>query len=102
MNWLQAGRGFQTANLLGACAFIVHGAFHGAWPSVATNIAWFLISAVALFRLRAAGHAPKPVVDSPRIQFPGVCDTTGPLSVVEAQTNYVHNDDAPNAASVTD
>ena len=57
MGWLKAGRRFQAANLLGACAFIVNGAFHEAWPSVVTNIAWFLISAVALLRLRLAPPA---------------------------------------------
>ena len=49
--WLKAGRRFQAANLVGACAFVINGAFHEAWPSVATNIAWFLISAVALHRM---------------------------------------------------
>jgi hypothetical protein len=35
--WLKAGRAFQTANLLGACAFVINGSFHQAWPSVATS-----------------------------------------------------------------
>src|SRR5690349_15826569 len=72
MGWLKAGRAFQTANLLGACAFIINGAFHEAWPSVVTNIAWFLISAVALFRLRQVR------------QMPGAPDPTGPLPIVNA------------------
>jgi hypothetical protein len=50
MGWLRPTRRFQAANLLGSIAFIVNGAFHGAWPSVVTNIAWGLISIVALFR----------------------------------------------------
>ena len=29
MGWLKAGKGFQTANLLGAVAFIINGTFHG-------------------------------------------------------------------------
>ncbi|MBT2514667.1 YgjV family protein [Arthrobacter sp. ISL-30] len=78
MGWLKAGRRFQTANLLGACAFIVNGAFHGAWPSVVTNVAWFLISAVALFRMRSASPPPVAAVDERQVQFPGVPDTTGP------------------------
>lgn len=86
MNWLKAGRGFQTANLLGACAFMINGSFHQAWPSVATNAAWFLISAVALFRLRTANQAPVPVADQYQIQFPGVCDSTGQQPVVEVDT----------------
>lgn len=78
MGWLKPGRRFQTANLLGACAFIVNGAFHGAWPSVVTNVAWFLISAMALFRMRSASPPPVTAVDEPQVQFPGIPDTTGP------------------------
>ena len=90
MGWLKAGKGFQTANLLGAVAFIINGTVHGAWPSVVTNVAWFLISAIALFRMRAA--APQPVVpaEEPQVQFPGVPDTTGQLAVVEVLTGSVH------------
>ncbi|MDQ0145793.1 MULTISPECIES: CBU_0592 family membrane protein [Pseudarthrobacter] len=54
MGWVKAGRAFQSANLLGAAAFILNGAFHEAWPSVATNAAWLLISAVSLLRMRGA------------------------------------------------
>lgn len=50
MGWLRPGRRFQTANLVGACAFIVNGAYHGAWASAATNIVWFLISIISLIR----------------------------------------------------
>jgi hypothetical protein len=85
MGWMKAGRGFQAANLLGACAFIVNGAVHEAWPSVVTNIAWFLISAVALFRMRAAKRQPVPAAEAPQVQFPGVPDTTGQLAVVEVR-----------------
>ncbi|VXB22156.1 conserved hypothetical protein [Arthrobacter sp. 9AX] len=86
MGWLKAGKGFQAANLFGAVAFIINGTVHGAWPSVVTNVAWFLISAIALFRMRAA--APQPVVpaEEPQVQFPGVPDTTGQLAVVEVLT----------------
>jgi hypothetical protein len=62
MGWWKAGRGFQTANLLGAIAFIINGAFHEAWPSVATNVAWFLISVTALFRMRSASRSPAQAV----------------------------------------
>ena len=86
MNWVKAGRGFQAANLLGACAFIVNGAFHEAWPSVATNVAWFLISAIALLRMRSTRQQPAPAVDAAHVQFPGVPDTTGQLAVVEVLT----------------
>ncbi|MGO4147119.1 hypothetical protein AB4Y77_18705 [Paenarthrobacter sp. YAF11_1] len=60
MGWLQAGTTFQTVNLFGSCAFIVNGSLHGAWPSVVTNVAWFLISAVALLRMRAKERAERP------------------------------------------
>ena len=85
MGWLKAGRGFQTANLLGSCAFIINGAFHEAWPSVVTNIAWFLISAVALIRMRSGDETPVTPADAPQVQFPGVPDTTGQLAIVEAR-----------------
>ena len=51
MGWLRPTRRFQVANLIGSCAFIINGAFHGAWPSVVTNIAWGLISVIALLRM---------------------------------------------------
>ena len=92
MGWLRAGMGFQVANLLGACAFILNGAFHEAWPSVATNIAWFLISGVALLRMRSASRAAVVAEDTPQVQFPGVPDTTGQLAVVEVLTGSVHGE----------
>jgi hypothetical protein len=82
MNWLKAGKGFQIANLLGSCAFIVNGAFHEAWPSVVTNIAWFLISAVALFRMRSGDEAPA-AEEAPHVQFPGVPET-GQMAIIDA------------------
>jgi hypothetical protein len=90
MGWLKAGKRFQTANLIGACAFIVNGAVHEAWPSVVTNIAWFLISAVALMRMRSASQTPVAVAEAP--QFPGLPDTTGQLAVVEVLASAVHGD----------
>jgi hypothetical protein len=92
MGWLKAGRRFQTANLIGACAFIVNGAVHEAWPSVVTNIAWFLISGIALLRMRSAGEAVVTTVEETQVQFPGVPDTTGQIAVVEAITAAVHGD----------
>ena len=75
MGWLQAGTTFQTVNLFGSCAFIVNGTLHGAWPSVVTNVAWFLISAVALLRMRAraGGAAGADCAD-------GAPGSRGPLS----------------------
>lgn len=88
MGWLKAGKGFQTANLFGSVAFIINGSVHGAWPSVVTNVAWFLISAIALVRMRAAAPAVVPV-DEPQVQYPGVPDTTGQMAVVEVLTNSI-------------
>ena len=86
MGWLKAGKGFQTANLFGSVAFIINGTLHGAWPSVVTNIAWFLISAVALVRMRSEEAAAEPV-EAAHVQYPGVPDSTGQLAVVEAFTD---------------
>jgi len=82
MGWVKAGRAFQGANLLGAAAFILNGAFHEAWPSVATNAAWLLISAVSLLRLRGA-RGTEAGAEAPAIHLPGVPDTTGQLAVVD-------------------
>ncbi|MEV4989004.1 CBU_0592 family membrane protein [Pseudarthrobacter sp. LMD1-1-1.1] len=86
MGWLKAGKGFQTANLFGSVAFIINGTLHGAWPSVVTNVAWFLISAVALVRMRSEEAAAEPV-EAAHVQYPGVPDSTGQLAVVEAFTD---------------
>lgn len=85
MGWLKTGRAFQTSNFLGSCAFVINGAFHGAWPSVVTNVVWFLISAVALLRLRAAQEPSAAAIDLPPGQLPGVPDTTGQLAIVATQ-----------------
>jgi hypothetical protein len=99
MGWLKTGRGFQTANLLGAIAFIINGAFHEAWPSVVTNVAWFLISAIALIRMRSTSQPPLAPLEDPQVQFPGVPDTTGQLAVVEVLTGSVHGEaDGPRLA----
>jgi hypothetical protein len=92
MGWLKAGKGFQTANLFGAVAFILNGTVHGAWPSVVTNVAWFLISAIALFRMRLGSPQPVVSAEGPQVQFPGVPDTTGQLAVVDILTGAVHDE----------
>jgi hypothetical protein len=97
MGWLNAGKRFQVANLIGACAFIINGAVHQAWPSVVTNVAWCLISAIAILRMRATDESPA-AVEVPQVQFPGVPDTTGQIAVVEAITSAVHGDVAGRAA----
>jgi hypothetical protein len=90
MGWLKPGRGFQITNLLGAAAFVVNGAFHQAWPSVVTNVAWFLISAVALLRMSSLSPQVAPTAEGAQTQFPGVPDTTGQLAVVEVLTGSIH------------
>lgn len=86
MGWLKAGKGFQVANLFGSVAFIINGTLHGAWPSVVTNVAWFLISAVALVRLRPVDTPAEPV-HAANVQYPGVPDSTGQMAVVERLTD---------------
>lgn len=90
MGWQKAGKGFQTANLFGSVAFIINGSVHGAWPSVVTNVAWFLISAIALVRMRAMEPVVAPaLVEEPLVQYPGVPDTTGQMAVVEVLTGSI-------------
>lgn len=96
MGWLKAGKGFQTANLFGSVAFIINGTLHGAWPSVVTNVAWFLISAVALVRMREV-EAPAPSVEA-HVQYPGVPDSTGQMAIVEALTEALPVVSVPTAA----
>lgn len=89
MGWMKAGKGFQMANLFGAVAFIINGTLHGAWPSVFTNVAWFLISAVALLRMRATEGTAAVPAEAPQVQYPGVPDTTGQMAVVEVLTGAI-------------
>jgi hypothetical protein len=42
---------YQWMNVVGAAGFVVNGWWHGAKPSAALNVLWFLIGAVALMRL---------------------------------------------------
>lgn len=88
MGWLKAGRGFQVANLLGACAFLVNGAFHQAWPSVTTNAAWLIISTVALVRMRSEAQPAVASGDSPGIQLPGVPVTTSQIFAAEPAAHF--------------
>lgn len=90
MGWMKAGSGFQTANLIGACAFIINGAVHEAWPSVATNVAWCLISAVALLRLRTARRKQGSDAATPVPEHSPSPAVTGPVAVV--RTGPARND----------
>ena len=76
--WIRTGRLFYAVNLLGSCAFIINGAYHGAWPSVVTNIAWFLISLIALLhalrrraepKLSVRGRPPTAATPAPSVDY---------------------------------
>lgn len=84
MGWLQAGSTFQTVNLFGSCAFIINGTLHGAWPSVVTNVAWFLISAVALLRMKAQHRASGATADAQE-SHPLAPDTAAQVIVTAAR-----------------
>ncbi|HKU12053.1 MAG TPA: hypothetical protein VJQ61_12635 [Sinomonas sp.] len=76
MGWLRPTRRFQVANLIGSCAFIINGAFHGAWPSVVTNIAWGLISVIALVRMPQ--NNPEPLQREMLVQGEMLVTPPGP------------------------
>lgn len=98
LNWIQAGRGYQVANLLGACALIVNGVFHHAWPSVVLNIAWALISAYVLLRLHTSKKPLPPTADDVfSVHFPGVPDT-GQFSAVDCQSSPKGGEPLPPSA----
>lgn len=71
LGWIANGRFFQACNLSGSAALILNGAYHGAWPSVALNVAWATISSIALFRVlrarRLAGSSG--VVQAPAVKL---------------------------------
>lgn len=91
MGWLKTGRTFQAANLLGACAFVLNGAVHQAWPSVAANVAWFLISAIALLRMRRARAEPVVPAATPPTPSPDTHDTPGRLTGAGISGECVHD-----------
>lgn len=45
---------FQLLNIAGAIGILTNSAWHGALPSVILNIAWMVIGAAALWRIRAS------------------------------------------------
>ena len=42
---------YQWMNVFGAAGFVVNGWWHGAIPSAALNVLWFLIGGFALWRI---------------------------------------------------
>lgn len=91
MGWLKTGRTFQIANLLGACAFVLNGAVHQAWPSVAANAAWFMISAIALLRMRPARAVPVVPASILPTPFPDTRGTAARLSGAGISGEFVHD-----------
>jgi hypothetical protein len=61
LGWIGNGRLFQGCNLFGSATLIVNGWYHAALPSVALNLAWSTISAVALVRTIKARRAARPL-----------------------------------------
>jgi hypothetical protein len=52
---LADGRTYHVLNVLGAAGLTVNGAAHGAWPSVALNVVWIALGALAVRRLLRSG-----------------------------------------------
>jgi hypothetical protein len=44
---------YQAMNVVGAAGFVVNGWWHGALPSASLNVAWLMIGAFALWRIKA-------------------------------------------------
>jgi hypothetical protein len=78
LGWIQNGRLFQSANLAGSAAMIINGSYHGAWPSVVTNIAWCAIAAAALVRLRQLGHTAAVSRETPVLEEDELLPPLGP------------------------
>ncbi len=84
MGWIRPDWRFQAGNLIGASAFIINGATHGAWPSVVTNIAWFLISIFALVRKPKA----QPLATVPICELPHPIGTPPITSEIPLQPHH--------------
>ncbi|WP_115789818.1 CBU_0592 family membrane protein [Arthrobacter silvisoli] len=89
MGWLRAGRRFQAANLVGSVAFIVNGSYYGAWPSVVTNVAWFVISAVALVRMQRAASRAAQAPEAAPVEAAAPQAPAHPVPVVTASVPLV-------------
>ena len=48
---------FHAMNMAGAVGFIINTWWHGAVPSAALNVLWFLIGGVALWRIARKGSS---------------------------------------------
>lgn len=55
---------YQAMNVVGAAGFVINGWWHGALPSAALNVLWFMIGAFASIRLlRRRQRSTEPVGD---------------------------------------
>jgi hypothetical protein len=62
LGWISNGRAFQMCNLTGSAALLINGGYHGAWPSVALNVAWGGIAAMAFIRFKkTASRTPQDI-----------------------------------------
>lgn len=52
LNRIANGYLFQAANLIGATAMVINGAYHASWPSAIANVAWGSIAGFALIQLK--------------------------------------------------
>ena len=48
---------FQWMNLVGAAGFVINSGYHGAVPSAALNVIWFMIGVLALWQIRKRGSS---------------------------------------------
>lgn len=65
----------HVLNAFGAVAIVANGTYHGAYPSVALNVAWLFLALYGLLRLRrlgpAAMHPPSPLPTAASGVVPG-------------------------------
>ncbi|WP_433875264.1 CBU_0592 family membrane protein [Sinomonas atrocyanea] len=83
LGWISSGAAFQGVNLAGSAAFMVNSWYHGAMPSVALNIAWSGISAIALLRalrVRRAASLFIPAGNPHDDDIPGLVQKGTPCS----------------------
>lgn len=48
------GTHYQALNVMGSALILANSAFHGAWPSIATNAFWMLVGLAVLVRPASA------------------------------------------------
>ena len=48
---------FHAMNMAGALGFVINTWWHGALPSAALNVVWFLIGGTALWRIARGGSS---------------------------------------------